>query len=462
MTNSSTVATVATPTFSPVSGSYFGTQNVIITSSTPGAVVRYTTDGTDPTASSTQYLSPDPTSISTNYRAKAFASGLVDSAINSASYETGTWAGSSSWKTFAVPQRTGSFTWTFRAVATVAGTDAVVALSANPATTYSDLATIMRFNPAGIIDAYNGDITGYAAVNNFTWVVGTTYEFVFTINVSTKRYSMTVSQIGGSPVTIANNYNFRNQAVELDNVGINVPASGTVTVSQMSFGGVTSIPTLTGATIGSNGTTLTLGFSVPVVYGTGGSGGWTISASGGAATLTPTANPTTFTVSRSIATGETGTISYTQPGNGVEAVTGGGDLATLTSFAFNNQSTVDLTPPTPNPMSFSSIPSAPSSFSATMTASVATDVSTPPVQYYFDETSGNAGGTDSGWTTSRTYTNSQLSPGIEYTYRVLARDSAAVPNQTTPSSPVNVTTPIIAGGKVITPAGTTGAGFFNP
>ena len=100
-------------------------------------------------------------------------------------------------------------------------------------------------------------------------------------------------------------------------------------------------------------------------------------------------------------------------------------------------------------MTFSAIPSALSSFSVTMTASVATDASTPPVQYYFDETSGNPGGADSGWTTSRTYTNSQLSPGIQYTYRVLARDSAAVPNQTTPSSSVNVTTPIIAGGKVI-------------
>ena len=461
--NNSTVQQVAAPTMSPVAGPYFGTQNVTLTSSTPGSTIRYTVDGSDPTASSTLYASPISVPVSTTIKAKAFASGFTESNISTAAYEIGTWAGTAAWKTFPVSQQTGSFTWTFRASATPTGSDAVIGLSSVPTTAFSLLAAAMRFNTSNTIDARNGG--AYAAVNSFTYTAGTTYEFVCTINVTARTYSATVAQIGGTPVTIASNYAFRSEqstATELDNVGINVPASGTVTVSQMSFGGVTSIPTLTGATIGSNGTTLTLGFSVPVVYGTGGSGGWTISASGGAATLTPTANPTTFTVSRSIATGETGTISYTQPGNGVEAVTGGGDLATLTSFAFNNQSTVDLTPPIPNPMTFSSIPIAPSSFSVTMTASVANDVSTPPVQYYFDETSGNAGGTDSGWTTSRTYTNNGLSPGIQYTYRVLARDSAAVPNQTTPSSSVNVTTPIIAGGKVITPAGTTGAGFFNP
>jgi hypothetical protein len=113
-------------------------------------------------------------------------------------------------------------------------------------------------------------------------------------------------------------------------------------------------------------------------------------------------------------------------------------------------------------MSFSSAPAATSSFSVTMTASVANDTGSPPVQYYFDETSGNPGGTDSGWITQRTYTNNGLSPGIQYTYRVLARDSAAVPNQTTPSSSVNVTTPIIAGGRVITPTKTIGAAFLNP
>ena len=467
ITNTSTVPTTNAPVFAPVSGSYFGTQNIVMTSSTPGATIRYTTNGSDPTASSTQYTAGAtgiPTSNSTTYRAKAFSGGAIDSSITTAAYELGTWVTSgTAWKSFPVTSQTGTFSWTFRASASQAATDGVIGLSSVLPDGFNDIGPIIQFNVDNTIKARNG--ANYEALNSFTYVPGTTYEIACTVNIANRTYSITAAQIGGSPVIIGTNYAWRSDspvAPELDNFGMSALA-GSVTVSQMSFGTVTgTIPSLTGATIGSNGTSLTLGFSVPVVYGTGGSGGWTISASGGAATLTPTANPTTFTVSRPIATGETGTISYVQPGNGVEAVTGGGDLATLTSFAFNNQSTADLTAPIPNPMTFSAIPSALSSFSVTMTASVATDASTPPVQYYFDETSGNPGGADSGWTTSRTYTNSQLSPGIQYTYRVMARDSAAVPNQTTPSSSVNVTTPIIAGGKVITPARTTGAGFFNP
>ena len=463
VTNTSTVLTAAAPTFSPVTGSYFGTQNVAMTSSTSGATIRYTIDGTDPTASSTLYTAAVPTSISRTYRAKAFAGGFIDSPITQAAYEIGTWVTSgTAWKSFPVTSQTGSFTWTFRASAAQAASDVVIGLSSVLPDGFNDLGPIIQFFSDNTIKARNG--ANYEAVNTFTYTPGTTYEIACTINIAARTYSATAAQISGTPVVIATNYAFRSDspvAPELDNFGMNAFAGG-ATVSQMAFGGAASIPTLTGATIGASGTTLTLGFSESVVYGTGGSGGWTISASGGAATLTPTANPTTFTVSRPIATGETGTISYIQPGNGVEAVTGGGDLATLTSFAFNNQSSADLTPPIPNPMTFSAIPSAPSSFSATMTASVATDASTPPVQYYFDETSGNPGGNDSGWTTQRTYTNNGLSPGIQYTYRVMARDSAAVPNQTTPSSSVNVTTPIVAGGKVVTPAGTTGAGFFNP
>ena len=93
-----------------------------------------------------------------------------------------------------------------------------------------------------------------------------------------------------------------------------------------------------------------------------------------------------------------------------------------------------------------------------MTATTATDV--PAVQYYFDETSANPGGTDSGWQPSPTYTDTGLSPGVQYTYRVLVRDAAL--NQTTPSDSVDVTTPIIAGARLITPTKQIGAGFFAP
>jgi hypothetical protein len=75
-----------------------------------------------------------------------------------------------------------------------------------------------------------------------------------------------------------------------------------------------------------------------------------------------------------------------------------------------------------------------------MTATTGTDA-TGPVQYYFDETSGNPGGTDSGWQTSPSYTDSGLNPSTQYTYTVQMRDSVTpTPNVGTASAPASATT----------------------
>ena len=74
-----------------------------------------------------------------------------------------------------------------------------------------------------------------------------------------------------------------------------------------------------------------------------------------------------------------------------------------------------------------------------MTATTGSDAS-GPVEYYFDETSGNPGGSDSGWQTSPSYTDTGLSPSTQYTYTVQMRDSAPMPNVGTASSPANATT----------------------
>ena len=69
----------------------------------------------------------------------------------------------------------------------------------------------------------------------------------------------------------------------------------------------------------------------------------------------------------------------------------------------------DDTPPTPDPMTFASAPAPAGESSITMTATTASD--TGGVEYFFDETSGNPGGSDSGWQDSPTYTDTGLSPG---------------------------------------------------
>tara|TARA_R110002111_G_scaffold177181_1_gene243203 strand:- start:6646 stop:12345 length:5700 start_codon:yes stop_codon:yes gene_type:complete len=89
----------------------------------------------------------------------------------------------------------------------------------------------------------------------------------------------------------------------------------------------------------------------------------------------------------------------------------------------------DITPPSPNQSSFGISPTALGTTSIIMSATEATDPS--GVEYYFEETSGNPGGSDSGWQDSRLYTDSGLSPDTTYTYRVRTRDKSS--NQNTGS-----------------------------
>jgi hypothetical protein len=80
------VPTAAAPTFSPASGPYTSAQSVTLASTTPGATIRYTTDGSAPTASSTAYSGPISVSQSMTIRAIAIASGYANSPASSAAY----------------------------------------------------------------------------------------------------------------------------------------------------------------------------------------------------------------------------------------------------------------------------------------------------------------------------------------------------------------------------------------
>jgi hypothetical protein len=77
---------VATPTFNPAAGTYTGSVTVTISDATSGATIRYTTDGSAPTAASAVYTGPIAVSQTTTIRAMATASGMTDSAVASATY----------------------------------------------------------------------------------------------------------------------------------------------------------------------------------------------------------------------------------------------------------------------------------------------------------------------------------------------------------------------------------------
>ncbi|MDD4310107.1 MAG: chitobiase/beta-hexosaminidase C-terminal domain-containing protein [Candidatus Cloacimonetes bacterium] len=80
--------TVATPVFNPPAGVVETNQGITLSSSTWGAQIRYTLDGTNPILSSPLYTAPILISIATSIKAKAYLTDWEPSAISSASYQT--------------------------------------------------------------------------------------------------------------------------------------------------------------------------------------------------------------------------------------------------------------------------------------------------------------------------------------------------------------------------------------
>src|SRR5579859_2501326 len=86
-----TVASAATqaPAFSVPGGTYPAAQSVAISTTTPGANIYYTADGSTPTASSTPYTGPVMVDKTVTLQAVATASGLAPSAVSTAAYSIG-------------------------------------------------------------------------------------------------------------------------------------------------------------------------------------------------------------------------------------------------------------------------------------------------------------------------------------------------------------------------------------
>jgi hypothetical protein len=104
-------------------------------------------------------------------------------------------------------------------------------------------------------------------------------------------------------------------------------------------------PTLTGRVIGTNGTTLTLTGSASLSVGSGGNGGFDVDCSTAGNGITATyasgapGTDLVYTLGTTVNSGDTCDLDYTQPGNGIEATTGGADLASITSASITNNST---------------------------------------------------------------------------------------------------------------------------
>ena len=164
---------VAAPVFNPPAGTYTTAQTVTLSTATPGASIRYTTDGSTPTETSgTLYSAPIAVSSTSTIQALAYASGMTDSIVSSAAYTISGGSGGPPWYNSA---------WSSRKAVTIdhtkvagglnltnfpllfAVTDATLKSAANGGSMGKPDGTDMLFTAADGVTKLNHEIESYTA-----------------------------------------------------------------------------------------------------------------------------------------------------------------------------------------------------------------------------------------------------------------------------------------------------------
>lgn len=113
------------------------------------------------------------------------------------------------WKNSVFSSQTGAFEARFDATPNVAKMDGLLGLSNGPASAFTSMAAVVRFNNMGAIDARNGG--AYAAARAIAYTPGTVYHFRVDVNLAKHTYSAYVTPNGGTEVLIGLNYTFRSE-----------------------------------------------------------------------------------------------------------------------------------------------------------------------------------------------------------------------------------------------------------
>jgi hypothetical protein len=240
----STVPQVAAPVFNPVGGSFTTPQTVTITSSTSGATLRYTVDGSTPTSTTgTVYTGPLTINATTTVKAIAFNAGMTDSTVTSATFTITSanvtiTSADGFVNTALSASQSGTFTAQFNASPSLSPSNAIVALSQGAQTAYTGMAVAVRFNPTGTIDARNGG--AFAASTTIPFSAGSTYHFRLVVNVAAHTYSIFVTPPGGSELTLGTNFAFRTEqagvtSLNTSTLNVNATPGGSMTVGAITI-----------------------------------------------------------------------------------------------------------------------------------------------------------------------------------------------------------------------------------
>ncbi len=202
-------------------------------------------------ATSSAYTTPAETTADNNAQFTATVSNTAGSAtsasasltVNAASQACVTSSGA--WANFPLSQTaTGSFRVAFDATASAALINGTMGLSFGPASGYTSLAAIVRFNETGTIDARNGSV--FAAIANIPYLAGTSYHFILDVNAVAHTYNAYV-MIGSVQTTIGSNFAFRTEQAttsSLNNLGA-VDTVGNISVCNAALTLTTAAPSIT-------------------------------------------------------------------------------------------------------------------------------------------------------------------------------------------------------------------------
>jgi hypothetical protein len=226
------------------SGTYYASTVVQMSSPTSGAEIRYTTNGSTPSLSSTLYTGPITVSSTTTFKVIAFGDSplLPSNVITNTITITNDLLSNTSWQNIPLSSNlTEDFSIVWRTTPSASAMDSVTGISNIAVNAYTQLPIIIRYNTSNQFDAMSGSV--YANTNSVTYTPGVEYEVKVDARLSNKTYDVTItprpSGVAGTPVILANNFPFRTTANTISNIAnlAMISSVGAHTISNVEING---------------------------------------------------------------------------------------------------------------------------------------------------------------------------------------------------------------------------------